>query len=42
LDTPSWVSSQGSMLAITAPRPMKKPCMAKPIGRCFGGSWSPT
>ena len=30
------------MLATTEPTPMKKLCIAKPFGRCAGGSWSPT
>ena len=41
--TPNWlVRSQGSMDATTAPVPMKKLCMAKPVVRCSDGRLSPT
>ena len=35
-------SMKGSMPAMTAPRPMKKLCIAKPMPRCSSGSLSAT
>src|SRR5262249_60463920 len=35
-------SRQGSMDAMTAPRPMKRACMANPRVRCLGGTRSAT
>jgi len=43
LATPNTlVSSQGSIEATTAPVPMKKLCIAKPVVRCDEGRLSPT
>ena len=42
LATPHFASSHGSRLATTDPTPMKKLCMAKPVGRWRAGNWSPT
>ena len=37
-----FVSSHGKAEASTAPMPMKKLCIAKPVVRCSSGSRSPT
>ena len=43
LETPKpLVRIHGSMEATTAPMPMKKLCMAKPVVRCSEGRLSPT
>ena len=42
LTSNQFVITHGNAEANTAPTPIKKVCMAKPLVRCFSGSMSPT